>query len=239
MQRFDVADETAKAITTPKASTNGTKRHTPPQSSDGTPAESSPAPKRDKKHRSVEETDAAYAARLQAEENGRARSTRGGGSKRKAPSGKKDKARKKAKSKKTVDSGDDSDTGVGEEKKVNRTGGFHVSTCGWRIGACLLKTDPGAETHDAVARAHRITWRNDGKKMPEWQCHVCADASQLSRPQTVKKIWEYIKSHNLQDPTDKRQIICDEKMHDIFKTERVHMFTMNKILNQNLYAQDE
>jgi upstream activation factor subunit UAF30 len=141
MQRFDVADENAKAAATAKAAakaaTNGAKHHTPPQSSDGTPVDSSPAPKREKPHRSVEESDAAYAARLQAEENGRARSTRGGGSKRKAPSAKKDKARKKAKSKKTVDSGDDSDTGLGEEKKVNRTGGFHVSRVFARTGGFL------------------------------------------------------------------------------------------------------
>ena len=62
---------------------------------------------------------------------------------------------------------------------------------------------------------------------------------QLSRPQTVKKIWEYVKERDLQDPTDKRQIRCDDAMRAVFKQDRVHMFTMNKILNQNLYAMDE
>lgn len=61
----------------------------------------------------------------------------------------------------------------------------------------------------------------------------------LSRPQTVKKIWEYVKERELQDPQDKRQIRCDDAMRAVFKQDRVHMFTMNKILNQNLYAQDE
>ncbi|KAF2084224.1 SWIB-domain-containing protein [Saccharata proteae CBS 121410] len=63
--------------------------------------------------------------------------------------------------------------------------------------------------------------------------------TQLSRPQTVKKIWEYVKARDLQDPSDKRQIRCDEPMRAVFKQDRVHMFTMNKILNQNLYAADE
>jgi len=63
--------------------------------------------------------------------------------------------------------------------------------------------------------------------------------TQLSRPQTVKKIWEYIKAHDLQDPNDKRQIRCDSSLRAIFKTDSVHMFTMNKILNQNLYPIDE
>ncbi|KZM23072.1 uncharacterized protein EKO05_0008196 [Ascochyta rabiei] len=63
--------------------------------------------------------------------------------------------------------------------------------------------------------------------------------TQLSRPQTVKKVWEYIKERDLQDPADKRQIRCDDAMRAVFKQDRVHMFTMNKILNQNLYAVDE
>lgn len=63
--------------------------------------------------------------------------------------------------------------------------------------------------------------------------------SQLSRPQTVKKIWEYIKENGLQDPDDKRQIRCDSAMRNVFKQDKVHMFTMNKILSQNLYAVDE
>jgi upstream activation factor subunit UAF30 len=63
--------------------------------------------------------------------------------------------------------------------------------------------------------------------------------TQLSRPQTVKKIWEYVKQRELQDPADKRQIRCDDAMRAVFKQDRVHMFTMNKILNQNLYAVDE
>ncbi|EOA80808.1 hypothetical protein ACJQWK_09858 [Exserohilum turcicum] len=63
--------------------------------------------------------------------------------------------------------------------------------------------------------------------------------TQLSRPQTVKKIWEYVKARDLQDPNDKRQIRCDDAMRAVFKQDRVHMFTMNKILNQNLYAVDE
>ena len=61
----------------------------------------------------------------------------------------------------------------------------------------------------------------------------------LSRPQTVKKIWEYVKERDLQDPNDKRQIRCDDAMRAVFKQDRVHMFTMNKILASQLYPVDE
>jgi len=63
--------------------------------------------------------------------------------------------------------------------------------------------------------------------------------SQLSRPQTVKKIWQYVKGLNLQDPDDRRQIVCDEAMRAVFKSDRVHMFTMNKLLAHHLYPVDE
>ena len=55
----------------------------------------------------------------------------------------------------------------------------------------------------------------------------------------VKKLWEYIKEHNLQDPKDKRQIECDEKLQSVFKQDKVHMFTMNKLLGKHLYDIEE
>ncbi|TVY17964.1 Upstream activation factor subunit spp27 [Lachnellula arida] len=61
----------------------------------------------------------------------------------------------------------------------------------------------------------------------------------LSRPQVVKKLWEYIKGNDLQDPSDKRQILCDDKLQLVFKQDKVHMFTMNKILGKQLYDVEE
>ncbi|KAF2212697.1 hypothetical protein CERZMDRAFT_67700 [Cercospora zeae-maydis SCOH1-5] len=63
--------------------------------------------------------------------------------------------------------------------------------------------------------------------------------TQLSRPQTVKQIWAYVKERNMQDPNDKRQIVCDDKMRAVFKADKVHMFTMNKLLASHLYPVDE
>lgn len=62
---------------------------------------------------------------------------------------------------------------------------------------------------------------------------------QLSRPQVVKKLWEHIKEHNLQDPSDKRQILCDERMQAVFKIARVDMFQMNKLVGNHLYPVEE
>lgn len=58
-----------------------------------------------------------------------------------------------------------------------------------------------------------------------------------SRAQVVKKIWEYIREHNLQDPKDKRKIKADEKMRKVFPA-TMTMFSMNKHLNKHFYADD-
>ncbi|KAM0209535.1 hypothetical protein ACHAQD_011121 [Fusarium lateritium] len=63
--------------------------------------------------------------------------------------------------------------------------------------------------------------------------------TQLSRPQVVKKLWEHIKANDLQDPKDKRQIICDDKMQAVFKQGRVDMFRMNKDIGSHLYPVGE
>ncbi|KAG6506798.1 upstream activation factor subunit spp27-like [Zingiber officinale] len=39
---------------------------------------------------------------------------------------------------------------------------------------------------------------------------------EIPRTQALKLIWAHIKEHNLQDPNDKKVIICDEKLKAIF-----------------------
>ncbi|KAI1428095.1 DEK C terminal domain-containing protein [Xylaria sp. FL1777] len=62
---------------------------------------------------------------------------------------------------------------------------------------------------------------------------------QLSRPQVVKKLWAHIKEKQLQDPSDKRQILCDERMQAVFKLAKVDMFQMNKLVGNHLYPVEE
>lgn len=56
----------------------------------------------------------------------------------------------------------------------------------------------------------------------------------LLRTQVVSKIWDYIKKHNLQNPKNKRNIICDEKLLKIFLKKEVSMFEMAGLVNRNL-----
>ncbi len=54
------------------------------------------------------------------------------------------------------------------------------------------------------------------------------------RTEVTKKVWEYIKKHNLQDPANKRMINADAKLKVIFKKEQVSMFEMTKLISDQL-----
>ncbi|KAJ3062597.1 hypothetical protein HDU98_001526 [Podochytrium sp. JEL0797] len=53
----------------------------------------------------------------------------------------------------------------------------------------------------------------------------------LSRPEVVKRLWIHIKKLELQDPSDKRMILCDEGMQEVMGVKRVSMFKMNSLLS--------
>jgi len=61
-------------------------------------------------------------------------------------------------------------------------------------------------------------------------------AKDLPRSEVVKKVWDYIKKNDLQDPKDKRQINADDKLGKIFEKKSVSMFEMNKHLSRHLTA---
>jgi upstream activation factor subunit UAF30 len=57
----------------------------------------------------------------------------------------------------------------------------------------------------------------------------------LPRPQVVKQLWVYIKKHDLQDAADKRRIVCDDLLLQVFKKPKISMFAMNAELSRHLY----
>jgi len=60
-------------------------------------------------------------------------------------------------------------------------------------------------------------------------------AGPLPRTEVVKKLWEYIKKNNLQNPQNKRNILADEKLKAIFAGKgEVTMFEMTKLVSAHL-----
>ncbi|MDZ4839518.1 MAG: SWIB/MDM2 domain-containing protein [Bacteroidota bacterium] len=59
----------------------------------------------------------------------------------------------------------------------------------------------------------------------------------MSRPEVTKKLWEYIKSHKLQDEKEKRTIHADDKLLKVFDGKKsVNMFEMTKLVSAHLKA---
>ena len=59
-------------------------------------------------------------------------------------------------------------------------------------------------------------------------------ATPMPRTEVTKKIWEYIKKNNLQDPANKRNINADDKLRPLFGKEQVSMFELTKIVSTHL-----
>ena len=52
----------------------------------------------------------------------------------------------------------------------------------------------------------------------------------LPRTELTKRLWEYVRKHELQDPKDKRNIRADEKLLAVFDGKKVvSMFEMTKL----------
>jgi chromatin remodeling complex protein RSC6 len=66
---------------------------------------------------------------------------------------------------------------------------------------------------------------------PDEKLAVVIGNQPLSRTEVTKKLWEYIRSHGLQDPENKTFIKADDKLRPVFDgKERVSMFEMTKLV---------
>ena len=69
---------------------------------------------------------------------------------------------------------------------------------------------------------------------PSKELAAVVGSEPLPRPQVVKKIWDYIKQHDLQDPKNRREIRADAKLKPVFGKDKVTMFEMNKLIAGHL-----
>ncbi|KXN71057.1 SWIB-domain-containing protein [Conidiobolus coronatus NRRL 28638] len=61
-----------------------------------------------------------------------------------------------------------------------------------------------------------------------------AGVTQLSRPQIVKKVWEYIKANDLQEPTNRNKINNDSKLEALFGVKDMTAFGMAKLISPHV-----
>ncbi|RKP32212.1 SWIB-domain-containing protein [Metschnikowia bicuspidata] len=94
---------------------------------------------------------------------------------------------------------------------------------------------PGARTrlHDAPKIPFNAPRRLSASLLAIVGC------AQMSRPQVVKTLWEYILERGLQEEADRRMIHCDRPHQRVFGRKMVNMFLMNRLLTIHIYGLDE
>jgi DNA topoisomerase-3 len=71
-------------------------------------------------------------------------------------------------------------------------------------------------------------------KTPSAALAAVIGAEPVSRPQALKKVWEYIRAQNLQDPQDRRTIVADARLRQVLGRDRVGMLEITGLLGEHL-----
>ncbi|PTT23580.1 DNA topoisomerase III [Acidovorax sp. HMWF029] len=107
------------------------------------------------------------------------------------------------------------------------------------IAAKASKTGAAAKKAPVKKAAAKTTAAKTPRKAAAGKAPSAALAAVIgnepvARPEAVKKMWEYIKTHNLQDPKDKRTIVADDKLRAVFGKDSAGMFELAGILGNHL-----
>ena len=66
---------------------------------------------------------------------------------------------------------------------------------------------------------------------PDAKLAVIIGSDPVPRTEVTRKLWDYIRAHNLQDPANKTRIIADDNLKQVFDgREQVTMFEMTKLV---------
>jgi len=106
-----------------------------------------------------------------------------------------------------------------------------------KTSAAAKKTAKPAATKKAPASktaAAKAPRKPAAGKAPSAALAAVIGTDPVARPEAVKKMWEYIKTHNLQDPKDKRTIVADDKLRAVFGKDSAGMFELAGILGAHL-----
>ncbi|RUP33969.1 MAG: DNA topoisomerase III [Curvibacter sp.] len=71
---------------------------------------------------------------------------------------------------------------------------------------------------------------------PSAELACVVGAEPLPRTEATKKLWDYIKAHNLQNPANKRNILCDDVLKAVMGKPEVTMFEMTGLIGKHLTA---
>ncbi|XP_027084295.1 upstream activation factor subunit UAF30-like [Coffea arabica] len=108
---------------------------------------------------------------------------------------------------------------------------------GNRCRALMAAAKTSVASTTAGSAAAKTPGRRNGilKKQPVSPAlRQFVGAPETSRNDAVRKVWDYVKSKNLQNPNNKKEICCDEKLKTIFEgKEKVGFTEIAKLLSKH------
>ena len=116
--------------------------------------------------------------------------------------------------------------------KTRAAGSGATRAAGKKVTA---KKTPGTKkgSKTTPSKVPRKTSTASGKQ-PSAALAAVIGSEAVARPQVVKKLWDYIKAHGLQDAKDKRSINADAKLLAVFGKPQVTMFELAGIVGKHL-----
>ncbi len=91
---------------------------------------------------------------------------------------------------------------------------------------------------DGVVKKRETALTKPVKMSQELSEFLGNSSGMLPRTQIVKEVWVYIKQHELQNPQDRREVLCDERMEKVFGP-KTTIFGLNKVISKHVYRPDE
>ena len=69
---------------------------------------------------------------------------------------------------------------------------------------------------------------------PSAELAVVVGSAPLPRTEVTKRLWDYIEAHKLQNPANRRNILCDGPLRTIMGKEEVTMLEMSGLVGKHL-----
>jgi upstream activation factor subunit UAF30 len=66
---------------------------------------------------------------------------------------------------------------------------------------------------------------------------IIESSESVTRAEAVKRLWDYVKSHDLQNPQNRREILADDKLKQVFGKNKISMFEVGRVVNEHLSGQ--
>jgi chromatin remodeling complex protein RSC6 len=96
------------------------------------------------------------------------------------------------------------------------------------------KATPRPKKKSAAAKPRKKSGLTQTTYAVSEELQVIVGSKQLTRPQIVKKLWEYIKAKKCQDAKNRRMINPDEKLSKVIGSRPVDMLKLATHLNKHI-----